>query len=93
MTKKPMTSDEILAIEKAADDRRQNRRNGFELMDIRDQGWHRLSNGVTISWHTPKPTGDNYIWRYIPEGTFELQVNGEKILFDAEEFRRWLRWA
>lgn len=90
---KKLTAAEILKAEEAAEQRRQNRANGFSLMKDRDMGSHRLSNGVLMNWHVPKPKEGDYIWRHIPEDGFELEIDGKRILFNTEEFRRWLRWA
>lgn len=29
----------------------------------------------------------------IPEGHFALEINGTKVFFDTDEFKKWLRWA
>lgn len=88
-----LTFEEIEKAELAADQRRENRAGGFSLMKDRDYGTRTLSNGVTMNWHVPKPTEGDYVWRYIPADSFELVVDGKKILFNTEEFQRWLRWA
>lgn len=88
-----LTGGEILEAEKAAEARKQQRGSGFRLMKDRDAGSHRLSNGVMMNWHTPKPEGDNWIWRYVPEDSFELEINGKRVLFNTDEFKRWIRWA
>lgn len=93
MKRTQLTGEEILKAEQAADARRKHRAGGFRLMKDRDAGSHRLSNGVLMNWHTPKPEGENWIWRYIPEDSFELEVDGKRILFDTEEFKKWLRWT
>jgi hypothetical protein len=97
------TRDEILAAEKAVDDRIGHRNRGFRLAkDERDVGWRRFSNGVTMLWHVNKPEiadldeGEVYLYPEgcgVPEGTFVLKVNGKRLAFDAEEFRRALRWV
>lgn len=88
-----LTFEEIEKAEIAADKRRGDRVNGFSLMRDRDFGTHTLSNGVVMNWHVPKPTEGDYIYRYIPEDSFELVIDGKKTLFNTEEFQRWLRWA
>lgn len=92
-TDRKLSRDEILAIEKAKDERQRNRRKGFSMMTVRDKGWARLSNGTAMLWHSEAPLKPGEVRRNIPEGSFVLVMGGEERLFDAEEFRRWLRWA
>lgn len=87
------TGEEILRAEQAADARKRGRANGYSLMKERDFGVAELSSGAVMSWHVPKPTEGDYVWRYIPEDSFELRIKGKKYLFNTEEFRRALRWA
>lgn len=95
------TRDDILAAEKAVDDRITHRNRGYRLAkDERDVGWRRLDNGVVVLWHVNKPEivdldkGEVYLYpEDIPEGSFVLKVDGKRVMFDAEEFRRALRWA
>lgn len=99
-----LTAEEILKAEQAADDRRRSRAKGYKKMRERDAGGARLSNGVIIEWGR-----DNQVWETetsdgkpitvvlagsgIPEGMFRLTVGREVRLFNAEEFRRHLRWV
>lgn len=99
--------DEILAAEKASDDRKRSRMQGFNKMHERDQAVQVLSNGVTMLWHVPKHLNEAKdtididgkeveITTYppsIPEDSFALVMGGKKYLFDLEEFKTWLRWA
>lgn len=95
--------DDIMKAEQAADARRQNRAGGFSLMKDRDSGSHRLSNGVMMYWHIPRPEEiptQSYdgveigVWPGSPPpGHFALEIDGKKVVFDAEDFRHWLRWA
>lgn len=84
-------------MEIAADERRRTRKMGFDKMHERDQAWRRLSNGTTMLWHVPKdrhPIGLlGPVMPNVPEDKFALVINGKEILFDTEEFRKWLRWA
>lgn len=90
MQKSKMTTDEILAAEKAVDDRKQSRAQGFQMMDVRDQGTAVLSNGVRIEWHVPKDRREDYVgYSGVPNGMFLLDGK----VYDGEEFRRWLRWV
>jgi hypothetical protein len=93
------SADEILAAEKAKDDRQKSRKRGYGLMTTRDQGQVVLTNGVKMYWPVPRqepPPGYKGVWVYpraIPENQFILDVDGKEIIFDAEEFRKWLRWC
>jgi len=79
------------------------RKTGFKLMSVRDQGSEKLSNGATVLWHTKTPPmqtisrddgPDIEVYSStIPEGFFGIEVEGKTILFNAEELRKYLRWA
>jgi hypothetical protein len=91
-----LKEDEMFAAEKAADDRKQSRKAGFNKMLERDSVMHRLSDGTVMLWSVdPKmvklPAGGT--WPNIPEDKFLLVVDGKEHYFDTEEFRKWLRWA
>lgn len=49
-----LTAEEILAAEKASEDRRRSRNQGFAKMHERDQAVQLLSNGATMLWHVNK---------------------------------------
>lgn len=90
------TADEIYAAEKAADDRRISRGQGFAKMYERDAVMRRLSNGVTMLWHVDPAqvkTTAGGVWPNIPEDKFILVVGGKEYYFNTEEFRNALRWA
>ncbi len=77
---------------------KQTRNNGFKLMSVRDLGYKKLSNGASVLWHTDNPPTDiqngvEVTQGTIPEGTFGIRVDGQTILFDAEELQKYLRWA
>lgn len=94
MRKSKLTTDEILAAEKAKDARKQSRSQGFKMMDVRDQGTAVMSNGVRIEWHVPKDRREEYVgYSAVDDGHFVLTIDGKKRVFDGEEFRRWLRWV
>jgi len=90
MRKSTLTSQEVSEMDKM-----NNRKSGYALMSIKDRGFARLSNSVVVRWNAPtpwsEPSGDKLQTRRstIPDGTFE--ING--ILFNAEELRKFLRWA
>lgn len=94
MRRSKLTADEIFDAEKAADDRTQTRKSGFAMAVNRDKGWQLLTNGATILWPLNKELRDGEARQYIPEGYFALRTpKGEFLLFDADEFRKWLRWV
>lgn len=82
---------------------RQNRSHGYSLMSIRDRGWQELTNGVIAHWNFPRRESEAITYRgstyqtvenpRVPNGHFGLEVNGELVVFDAEELRKVLRWA
>lgn len=53
MRKGDLTADEVLAIEKARDERTQKRNKAFGAMRERDRGYRILSNGVRMRWSAP----------------------------------------
>lgn len=92
--KSKLTVVEIEEAEQTEDNRRQGRKLGFSLMDLRDQGYGRMSNGVVIEWPIPKERRkDGVPYRDIPKGKFILHVGREQVLCDADEFMKFLRWA
>lgn len=93
MRKAKLTSDEILAAEKAADDKQQTRKTGFAKMSERDRGWVRLSNGVIMEWHVARPLVEFEARKNVPDGKVILRIDKEDMVFDAEELKKWLRWA
>lgn len=86
-------AEDALAAELAANDRKEKRKTGFDMMPIRDRGYKRLSNGVTILWPTDRELEDGETITRVPDGKFVLIVDGEYIPFDTDEFRQQLRWA
>lgn len=80
-------------------DRADRRRVGYALMGARDAGSFRLSNGVIMRWPAPDQRvsigNDVYLVvpNGVPEGHFKLTVGGRDFTFEAEEFRRYLRWV
>lgn len=91
------SAEEIIKAEKAKDDRQRSRSNGYSMMHQRDVGISWFSNGVGFRWKTVRDNDEleegEFRMAPPPEGKFVLVVRGESILFDAEEFRRQLRWV
>lgn len=85
-----ITTEEILEAEKSKDDRQRSRVKGFDKMKERDAGFGRLRD------YQGKAQEIYLLWGY--EGKFKLDIRlygGEtvELVLDAEEFRRYLRWA
>lgn len=89
-----LTAEEVLAAEKAVDDRKQSRNRGFSMMKVRDRGAADLKDyaghsQVRIEWA--------YNRHVDAMGLFKLVIdrggNRNEIILDAEEFRKWLRWV
>lgn len=79
-----------MEAEKVSDLRKGRRTKAFKTMQVRDLGSKRLSNGVLLEWHTPKPEDDGpWLWKSIPPNM--IMLDGK--LYDTEELRKWLRWA
>jgi hypothetical protein len=98
MQKSKQTPEEIEAIERAADNRRISRNNGFSLMSVRDRGWVTISEmrtgEVNLFWHIDRPLVDGEVRVNVPPGMIRIDMGGDKwLLFDAEELRKFLRWA
>ena len=105
MQKAKLTFEDIEQAEKAAAARRSKRNSVFKgIMKDRDRGWFRLSNGVVMLWPVPGEWSESLVledgselrtWtgNHVPEGHFVLKVGDEERMFDAEEFRKCLRWV
>lgn len=59
----------------------------------RDCGWAKFGNGAVMLWHSDAELKEGEVRPNVAPGTFYLIVNGRTLLFDAEEFRKSLRWA
>ena len=90
---KSMKAQEIEEIEKAEADRKTSRRNGLSLASIRDRGWIRLNNGALLEWNVDRELEEGEARRIVPKGHFVLTDNNKSMLFNTEEFRKWLRWC
>lgn len=81
----------------------QTRKGGFALMPVRDRGYAELSNGAKVFWHHPKREQEEaefdgvkvttYTTPQVPDQHFGIEFEGKLVTFNAEELRRWLRWA
>lgn len=92
MRKAPKSEQEKLEVEAAG--RTDSRKSGFKMMDLRDSGAVRLSNGVYMHWHVPpKDRSPGLAYLNVPDASFVLEFGKKKLVFDGEEFRRWLRWV
>lgn len=81
------TADEIEAAEKAKDERTQSRRRGFDKMKERDQNYafirdYNTSSPILVRW-------GEYPGKFI----IGAKNRQKDLVFDAEELRKWLRWA
>ena len=60
-------------------------------MKVRDQNYHRLSNGVVMLWGEEDRFALVIPERYVPGQTEPIPK--QTLTFNTEEFRRFLRWA
>ena len=105
LMKSKQTAEEVLAIEEAAEERKQNRNAGFGKMRERDEGGTTIPSlgggRVRLNWHTNRnrqiiPTKKGVIFytpSNVPEGKFGIQIGNERVLVDADDMRKALRWA
>jgi hypothetical protein len=93
MRQSKITPDEIEAAEKAADERKSRRGMGFSLMNVRDRGWVRLNTGHIMCWHVKRPLEDGENRQNVPNGHFVIKTDKEDIMFEADEFQKYLRWC
>lgn len=97
MRKSNLSSQEIAELDELKAEER--RASGLALGQVRDRGWARLRNNALVFWHHPKTLGTevNSIKIYnsaeVPPGCFGIMIDGKKVIFDAEELRKFLRWA
>jgi hypothetical protein len=98
MKRSKLTAEEIFKAEKAKDDRVESRKRGFSKMEERDASYRKLRNykggEVVMQWHIPDERREEGIaYSGVPEGMFILKSEKETLVFDAEEFRKALRWV
>jgi len=86
MRKTKLSQEEIAELD--ATKAREARNAGLKLLPVRDRGWAKLSNGLSVHWNTKYA---NPV--LVPDGDFGIMVNGKVYRFDAEELRKYLRWA
>lgn len=93
--KSKLSAQEIAELDETKT--REVRNLGLKMMPIRDIGSAQLSNGKVVRWHG-KPTPIDYetphgamtiTEGHVPSGTFEV----DGTLYNAEELRKYLRWA
>jgi hypothetical protein len=91
-----LSAQEIAELDEM--NQQQARNKGLALMPVRDRGKATLSNGVVVRWRGVKQPYQTFelngqIWeisdQQVPEGIFI--ING--VSFEAEELRKYLRWA
>jgi hypothetical protein len=96
MRSAPKSEQEKLEIEAA--ERTDRRKGAFKYMNIRDRGWGQINDlhnkrSAVMHWHVSVPLEEGVPRRQVPDGVFTLDVAGQVIAFDVEEFRKLLRWA
>ena len=66
-----------------------SRKGGLSLMEVRDRGYGKVyemkGNDVTLIWGVRDDLAH--------ENLFKLKIGRQEYIFDAEEFRKFLRWA
>lgn len=91
-----------MLAEKAAADRKETRKTGFDKMHERDAGSYPLKDftgrNVTILWNTRREPEDYEPYIEIPEDKFFLEFKNkhgetERMVFNTDDFRQQLRWA
>jgi hypothetical protein len=88
--RKSQTSALDLEEQELAEHRqKESRRGGLSLVELRDRGWARVRE--------VKGREATFIWGVkddlAAENLFKIKVGKEEYIFDAEEFRKYLRWA
>lgn len=79
--------------------KKETRATGLALVPVKDRGVATLSNGITVLWHHPKREHSaqygvtTYSTPQVPDNCFGIIVDGKKVVFNAEELMRHLRWA
>ncbi len=76
---------------------------GVKLGSVRDRGHAVMRNGVQVYWSHPKYEhepikidGVEYMTSsssQVASGDFGMVIDGKMVVFNAEELRRYLRWA
>lgn len=87
-----LTAEEVVQAERSKDERVHSRAKGFAKMKERDAGVARLTNGVVMHWGQQDGAFALTIPSYHEPGR-SREVEPRMVVFDAEEFRRSLRWV
>ena len=89
MRKSQRKAAQIEAEELGQNNRRISRAKGFAKMNERDRGWGRLNelggNDVIMVWGVRDDLATANL--------FKLIVDKKELILDAEEIRKYLRWA
>lgn len=95
-----LTAEQIAELDEMNQSTFQQRRQrdaGLKLMGTRDSGTARLRNlaggEVRLYWHVNTEADDWEPRRHVPDGTFIIENQDATIALNAEELRRFLRWA
>lgn len=93
MKKTTLSAQEIAELDEI--NQRVARDAGLKLMPVRDRGYARMSNGTIALWHGKPWVNEVGVvnGQDVPPGTFGIRIEGKNYLFDAEELRKYLRWA
>lgn len=86
MKKSTLSQQEIAELD--ATKAREARNGGLKLLPVRDRGWARMSNGLSVHWNTKYANP-----ALVPPGDFGIMIEGKVYRFDAEELQRFVRWA
>ena len=89
MRRSKLRAQELEEAELAEHNRQQSRKDGLSMVEVRDRGWVRLSNGSVLEWPVDRELREGEARSRISRGSFKL--NGR--LYDSDEFRKWERWA
>jgi hypothetical protein len=85
-----LSAEEILKAEKVADDHKRGRAKGFEKMRERD------ANHGVLHEYIGKAREVHMLWGEPGMFALDVRLYGDKsvvLVFDADEFRRLLRWV
>lgn len=100
MRRSTLTAEELQTAERAAEDRRQGRTNGYSLMEIRDRGYADVrsvaGDDMMVRWHrqrNPELREGEVRTVNVPEGMVWLEIGDEYGLFRVDDLQKWLRWA
>lgn len=72
------------------------RRGGLSLMQVRDRGWVKLKGldkTIGVEWHSSRDLFDGEARRNVPDGHVVLTIDGKSACIQTEELLKYLRWA